>query len=126
MGLTNTKQKSSYTLEKLNYEPIDDGSYEIINIHNNQDIDTVFEFYLITINSIFQNIKKTLFNKNTNLNFKDDIRMYIDEFELIVKHLIEYINCLNYVNYNYNKKKIILFKNIIIKIILINKSQFVL
>ena len=52
--------------------------------------------------------------------------MYIDEFELIVKHLIEYINCFNYVNYNYNKKKIILFKNIIINIILINKSQFVL
>ena len=121
-----SKSKSFYNLEELNYTSINDGNYEIINIHNGKDINEIFDFYYNSIYNIFKNIKQILDTKKRNLDFKDDIIIYITEFEEIINQLNEYINCLNYIDYNLNEEKISNYKEKTINLILSHKSQFVL
>ena len=132
MGLKQSKY--FYKLDVLNFKFFDNGNYEFINIHNNnnnnnnKNIDTIFEFYYCSIKNIMKNIKTLTLNnkysKISKINYKNNIEIYMVEFETLIKTTNDYIDSMNWLELKNNQNKIIKFKNQTCHIILETKHYF--
>lgn len=111
------------------YNPINndyDDDFEVIDLHHNEKIENVYEFYLNVINQLFKNIKELQTNKNEKKYIEENIKIYIDEIILHVQQFDDYLNC---INFNYKdikqrqlyKNKINKYKSGINKMILSHK-----